>query len=109
MSERLAAAPAALGIEAGGGEVLNGAPKFPPTMAAVESWPPNAALATKLLHPRGVVVVATRDEPPPPFADAAFDLVTSRHPTTLWWSEIARVPRPGGTHLAQHIGPATAF
>ncbi|MBO0882738.1 MAG: class I SAM-dependent methyltransferase, partial [Mycobacterium sp.] len=96
-----------LDIQTGGGEVLNGAPKFPPTMAAVESWPPNAALATKLLHPRGVVVVATRDEPPLPFADAAFDLVTSRHPATLWWSEIARVLRPGGTYLAQHIGPAT--
>jgi SAM-dependent methyltransferase len=107
MSARLATASAALDIQTGGGEVLNGAPKFPPTMAAVESWPPNAALATKLLHPRGVVLVATRDEPPLPFADEAFDLVTSRHPITLWWSEIARVLRPGGTYFAQHIGPAT--
>jgi SAM-dependent methyltransferase len=108
MSERLAAASAALDIQTGGGEVLNGAAKFPPTMAAVESWPPNAALATELLHPRGVVVVATRNEPPLPFANAAFDLVTSRHPTTVWWNEIARVLRPGGTYFAQHIGPATA-
>jgi SAM-dependent methyltransferase len=107
MSQRLATASAGLDIQTGGGEVLNGAPKFPPTMAAVESWPPNAALATRLLHPRGVVVVATRGEPPLPFADDAFDLVTSRHPTAVWWSEIARVLRPGGTYLAQHIGPAT--
>jgi SAM-dependent methyltransferase len=86
---------------------LAGAEKFPPTMAATESYPPNAALATKRLHPRGVVVVATRDEPPLPFAEEAFDLVTSRHPTSVWWTEIARVLRPGGTYFAQHIGPAT--
>jgi SAM-dependent methyltransferase len=107
MSQRLAAVSAALDIQTGGGEVLSGAAKFPATMAAVESWPPNAALATALLHPRGVVVVATRDEPPLPFADEAFDLVTSRHPHTVWWTEIARVLRPGGSYLAQHIGPAT--
>jgi SAM-dependent methyltransferase len=107
MSERLAAVSAALDLQTGGGEVLSGAAKFPPTMAAVESWLPNAALATKLLHPRGVVVVATRDEPPLPFADEAFDLVTSRHPITVWWTEIARVLRPGGSYFAQQIGPAT--
>jgi SAM-dependent methyltransferase len=107
MSQRLAAVSAALDIQTGGGEVLSGAAKFPPTMAAVESWPPNAALATKLLHPRGVVVVATRDQPPLPFADEAFDLVTSRHPNTVWWTEIARVLRPGGSYFAQQIGPAT--
>jgi SAM-dependent methyltransferase len=107
MSRRLAAVAAALDIDTGGGEVLAGAEKFPPTMAAVESWPPNADRATKLLHPRGVVVVATRDEPLLPFADEAFDLVTSRHPVSVRWPEIARVLRPGGTYFAQQIGPAT--
>jgi SAM-dependent methyltransferase len=107
MSQRLANVSAALDVQTGGGEVLAGAQTFPPTMAAVESWPPNAALATKLLHPRGVVVVTPPAESPLPFADAAFDLVTSRHPNTVWWTEIARVLRPGGTYLAQHIGPAT--
>jgi SAM-dependent methyltransferase len=76
-------------------------------MVATESWPPNAALATKLLHPRGVVVVRTADEPGLPFADEAFDLVSSRHPIDVRWNEIARVLRPGGTYLAQQIGPAT--
>lgn len=109
MSQRLAGASAALDIATGGGEVLAGAGPFPPTMAATESWPPNAALATKLLHPRGVVLVATADEPPLPFADEAFDLVTSRHPITVWWTEIARVLRPGGTYFAQHVGPATVI
>jgi SAM-dependent methyltransferase len=45
------------------------------------------------------------DAPPLPFADDAFDLVTSRHPAAVWWTEIARVLRPGGTYLAQHVGP----
>lgn len=107
MSERLANVSAALDIQTGGGEVLAGATEFPPTMAAVEAWPPNAALATRLLHPRGVVVVAVPDERTLPFADEVFDLVTSRHPNTVPWPEIHRVLRPGGTYLAQHIGPAT--
>lgn len=109
MSERLASASAALDIQTGGGEVLGGAAKFPPTMAATESWPPNVARATRLLHPRGVVVVRAPDEPPLPFADQAFDLVTSRHPVTVWWTEIARVLNPNGTYFAQHVGPASAF
>jgi len=107
MSQRLATVTTALDIDTGGGEVLSGAEMFPPTMVATESWPPNAALATTLLHPRGVVVVATRDEPRLPFADQAFDLVTSRHPITVRWAEIARVLRPAGSYLAQQIGPAT--
>jgi SAM-dependent methyltransferase len=108
LSRRLAEVSAALDLHTGGGEVLAGVEKFPPTMAATESWPPNAARATRLLHPRGVVVLLTRDEPPLPFADNSFDLVTSRHPIAVWWNEIARVLRPGGTYFAQHPGPATA-
>jgi SAM-dependent methyltransferase len=105
LAGRLATVAAALDIQTGGGEVLAGVPAFPATMAATESWPPNVACATELLHPRGVVVVADPDEPPLPFADASFDLVTSRHPATVWWTEIARVLRPGGTYFAQHVGP----
>ncbi|GLB84209.1 hypothetical protein Mkiyose1665_15650 [Mycobacterium kiyosense] len=107
IGQRLATVSAALDIQTGGGEVLAGVGKFPPTMAATESWPPNAALATARLHPRGVVVVTTGPEPSLPFAGEAFDLVVSRHPTAVWWNEIARVLRPGGAYLAQHPGPAT--
>ncbi|WP_052869698.1 class I SAM-dependent methyltransferase [Streptomyces niger] len=120
MGERLAGASAALDIQTGGGEVLAGAPKLPPVMVATESWPPNVTKATRLLHPpplpeghgrypHGAVVVADPDEPPLPFADAAFDLVTSRHPATVWWAEIARVLRPGGTYFAQHVGHESVF
>ena len=42
MSARLANVSAACDIDTGGGEVLAGAAQFPPTMAATESWPPNA-------------------------------------------------------------------
>jgi SAM-dependent methyltransferase len=107
ISRRFAEVSAAVDLQTGGGEVLAGAGPFPPTMAAVESWPPNVALATERLHPRGVVVVAAPDESLLPFGDDAFDLVTARHPHTLFWSEIARVLRPGGTYLAQHVGPET--
>jgi SAM-dependent methyltransferase len=111
MSSRLASPEvgAALDIQTGGGEVLAGAAKYPPAMAATEGWPPNVAKATALLAPRGVVVVADDDQPPLPFADEAFDLVTSRHPVRAWFTEIARVLRPGGTYLAQHVGPESVF
>src|SRR3984957_15367753 len=59
-SQRLATVSAALDIDTGGGEVVAEGGAFPPTMVATQSWPPNAALATQLLHPRGVVVVTTR-------------------------------------------------
>ncbi|MEU2609504.1 class I SAM-dependent methyltransferase [Streptomyces albus] len=109
MSARLATVSSALDVQTGGGEVLAEAEKLPPAMAATESWPPNVAKATALLRPRGVIVVADGDEPPLPFADNAFELVTSRHPVRAWWSEIARVLEPGGSYLAQHVGPASVF
>jgi len=49
-------------------------------------------------------VVAVADDADLPFADASFDLVVSRHPVVTVWPEIARVLRPGGTYLAQHVG-----
>lgn len=109
MGERLGRASAALDIQTGGGEVLASAPKLPPLTVATESWPPNIARATALLHPLGAAVVADADEPPLPFGDAAFDLVVSRHPVTTWWDEIARVLVPGGTYFSQQVGPASVF
>ncbi len=106
LSQKLTTATAALDIQTGGGEVLAGAgvESFPSTLVATEGWPPNAAKATALLHPLGAVVVTDSEEPPLPFADGAFDLVTSRHPATVHWTEIARVFAPGGTYFAQHVG-----
>jgi len=109
MGERMARARAALDIQTGGGEVLATAPRLPAVTVATEGWPPNLARAAATLHPRGVLVVADRDEPPLPFADGAFDLVVSRHPVHTWWDEIARVLAPGGTYLSQKVGPASVL
>ncbi|MZD07244.1 methyltransferase domain-containing protein [Streptomyces sp. SID5785] len=109
MGERLGRARAALDLQTGGGEVLNSAPRLPAPTAATEGWPPNVAKATRLLSPRGVVVVASPEDAPLPFADAAFDLVTSRHPVKAQFTEIARVLCPGGTYFAQHVGPSSVF
>lgn len=106
LARKLTAAHAGLDIQTGGGEVLEGVGSdgFPSTMVATEGWTPNVARATRRLHPLGVVVVADQEAPPLPFADGAFDLVSSRHPATVHWSEISRVLASGGTYLAQHVG-----
>ncbi|MER7835489.1 class I SAM-dependent methyltransferase [Streptomyces sp. NPDC096040] len=111
---RLARATAALDIQTGGGEVLGfalgaAAPDRPRLLAATEGWPPNVGKASALLSERGVVVVASPEDAPLPFADETFDLVLSRHPVRAHWSEIARVLRPGGSYFAQHVGPASVF
>jgi len=109
LAAALATARSALDLQTGGGEVLASAAPFPPVAVATEGWPPNAARATRLLHPLGCAVVAVDDGAPLPFADGAFDLVTSRHPVDPPWAEIARVLAPGGAYLAQHVGPASGF
>ena len=108
LAGRLSTATAALDIDTGGGEVIDEAPVLPPRMAVTESYRPNIAVARHRLGPRGVDVVEA-DPHRLPFANGSFDLVTSRHPVSPAWSEIARVLVPGGTYLAQHVGPASAF
>lgn len=105
MAKRMAAATAALDIQTGGGEVLASVPKFPALTVATESWPPNVARATRLLHPLGIAVVAHDDAEPLPFAENAFDLVVSRHPVDVGWPEVEKVLRPGGRYFSQQVGP----
>ncbi|GAA5155655.1 class I SAM-dependent methyltransferase [Pseudonocardia eucalypti] len=113
LAGRLGRARAVLEVQTGGGEVfaeaLAAAPARPTLAVATESWPPNLARATRLLKPHGVAVVHDPDEPPLPFADGTFDLVTSRHPVTAWWADIARVLAPGGTYFSQQVGPASVY
>ncbi|MGW5722348.1 methyltransferase domain-containing protein [Amycolatopsis sp. NPDC003865] len=106
LGSRLADVQAALDLETGGGEVLDGCPSLPPLTVATESWPPNVARASARLRPRGVAVVATAEFP---FGGDVFDLVSSRHPVTTNWPEIARVLRPGGSYFSQQVGPASVF
>ncbi|WGX98386.1 class I SAM-dependent methyltransferase [Nocardioides sp. L-11A] len=112
LAERLAGVGdhgAALDLDTGGGEVLAEAPVLPGRMVVTEGWAPNAERARRLLGPRGAEVVEVSGGRPLPFPDASFELVTARHPVAPDWAEIARVLRPGGRYLAQHVGPASAF
>ena len=106
MGEKIGRATMTLDIQTGGGEVLAGVPqRAARAMVATESWPPNLKRAQENLRSKGVVVVADEDRPPLPFADDTFDLVTSRHPVTAYWPEIARVLVPSGTYFSQQVGP----
>jgi SAM-dependent methyltransferase len=106
LGERVGRAAMSLDIQTGGGEVLAGIEeRAAKAMVATESWAPNVARAQDNLRGKGVVVVIDDDRPPLPFADGTFDLVTSRHPVTAYWDEIARVLVPGGTYLSQQVGP----
>jgi SAM-dependent methyltransferase len=104
IGERLATVDSALDIDTGGGEVLAGVPAPPALLVATESWLPNVPIAAENLRPLGGSVVAIAEKPGLPFRDNSFGLVTSRHPVTTWWAEIARVLRPGGSYLSQQIG-----
>lgn len=109
LAGRMAGVDSSLDLQTGGGEVLSLAADIPRRAFATESYGPNIERATALLGPRGITVVADSSEPPVPFADGSFDLVTSRHPAVVHWHETARVLAPGGSYLAQHVGPASAF
>jgi SAM-dependent methyltransferase len=82
---------------------------YPPALlAATESWPPHVAVARRNLQPLGTSVVDVADDADLPFDAGAFDLVVNRHPVVTRWDEIARVLRPGGTHLSQQVAPVRA-
>ncbi|BCJ67527.1 class I SAM-dependent methyltransferase [Polymorphospora rubra] len=109
LASRLAHVDSALDIDTGGGEVIAEVPRLPPRMVVTEGWPPNFERARRLLSHRGVEVVPVEQGRPLPLPEAAFDLVSSRHPVRPDWPEIARVLADDGTYLAQHVGPASAF
>lgn len=109
LAEAVAGAHVAIDLDTGGGEVLSECPRLAAEQHVTEAWPPNAARARARLGPRGVHVHETAPGAPIPAADRTVDLVTSRHPVSPDWPEIARVLAPGGTYLAQHVGPESAF
>lgn len=104
IGERMATAQAALDVQTGGGEVLATIPTSPAELKATESWPPNIPIARRNLRRLGAEVVEVADAADLPFPNGHFDLVVSRHPTVVLWSEIARVLAPGGTYLSQQVG-----
>jgi len=104
--ERAAACSALLEVEAGVGRMIGSLPVLPPRAVATEGYPPSVVVAAPRLRARGVPLVVTSPvRPGLPFASGTFDLVVSRHPVAPWWQEIARVLAPGGSYIAQHVGP----
>lgn len=109
LSTALGTVTSAVDLDTGGGEVIAQVPQLPASMSVTEAWPPNAARARELLGPRGVQVLETAPGGPVPLPDRSVELVTARHPVSPPWEEIARLLRPGGHYLAQHVGPGSAF
>src|SRR5438552_1644335 len=108
LAERARLSSAMLDLQSGDGRMLAELPERPPLLVASEGYAPNVALAAHRLIPAGGFVVVTHDDRSAiPFRRETFDLVTSRHPVDTWWTEIARVLRPGGTYLSQQVGPHT--
>lgn len=106
VAERAAIVGTLLEIQAGVGRMIGKLPSLPSLTVATEGFPASVALAAPRLQARGVHLVATsQTRPGLPFADDTFELVISRHPIEPWWDEIARVLQPGGSYLAQHVGP----
>jgi len=111
LSQRIGGASAVLDVQTGGGErfaeILTRVTNRPRTLAATESWPPNAEIARRALEPFGVSVHEVPDTAPFPFEEKTFDLVCSRHPTVTQWTEIARVLQSGGSYFSQQVGAGT--
>jgi SAM-dependent methyltransferase len=107
MTGRMADVSTALDLQTGGGEVLASVTHPPPLLVATESWRANLARARQNLTPLGASIVEVSDDDGLPFAACSFELVVSRHPVSTNWPEVARVLRPDGTYLAQHVGTGT--
>jgi SAM-dependent methyltransferase len=105
VAERVAHAQRLLDIDAGTGNMLADLPQLPPLTVATDAYEPSIQTAAPRLRARGAHVIQTQhDHRALPFADASFDLIISRHPVETWWSEIARVLRPGGHYFSQQVG-----
>ena len=106
VSERAAVCSSLLEVEAGAGRMIGSLPVTPRLAVATEGYPPSVAVAAPRLRARGVALVITSQARPGlPFVSETFELVVSRHPVDPWWQEITRVLGPGGSYLAQHVGP----
>ncbi len=93
-----------LDIDTGGGEFLLSLEHPRRLLAAMESYPPNAALCRETLPPLGVTFrEADGADARYPFEDGAFDVVLNRH-GEFNAEEIRRILKPGGVFITQQVG-----
>ena len=92
-----------LDIDTGGGEFLFSLAPLPARSVAIESYPPNVAVARDRLAPMGVDVHAVAVGAAWSLDDVSFDLILNRH-GHLNAPEIARCLSPGGRYLTQQVG-----
>jgi SAM-dependent methyltransferase len=105
--------PDLLDVGTGGGEWLASLARRPARTVATEGWAPNVSIARERLVPLGVEVVAyegpwdnvsqRENEPPLPFPDGSFHLVSNRHESFVA-RELARVLVPGGRFVTEQVG-----
>src|SRR5690349_20539357 len=111
LTARVGEVSSLLDLQTGGGEVLSEAlgraTRVPDRIAATEPPPPNTIVARHGLARFPADVIQVSNDAPLPFRASSFELVASRHPVVVQWDEIARVLEPGGSYLAQHVGPGT--
>lgn len=97
-----------LELQAGTGSMIGRLPLLPPLAVATEGFPASIVGAVPRLRARRVhLVVTSQTRVGLPITSDIFELVISRHPVDVWWTEIARVLRPRGVYFAQHVGPHT--
>ena len=92
-----------LDMDTGGGEFLLSLGHPYALTAAVEGYPPNAALCRETLLPLGIDFREADGGGPLPFPVGHFDLVLNRHGDYLP-PEVFRVLKPGGVFLTQQVG-----
>ncbi|MGI8926944.1 MAG: methyltransferase domain-containing protein [Tepidiformaceae bacterium] len=99
-------ASAAVDFGTGGGERLaEMRDGLPARLIATEEWHVNAPIARNWLRPLGVPVIRA-DSLRPPFADASFDLVLSRH-EAISTREVARIVRPAAPSSRSRLASTT--
>lgn len=109
LAGRLARTDSALDLQTGDGSRLAGFEELPDHMVVTEDDADDRARARRVLEPLGVWVVDHAETDPLPFGDNAFAVVSALHPRSVLFPEVARVLIPGGTYLAQYLGPAGGF